>query len=189
MCCTRLVFSTSKKIARRVLGSGRSGSGGRAAARAANASSGSASGSSAEAGSGAGSTGAGGSGAIGAGGGDASRGLRRCPPRRRLVGFLDSVVTSRLQFRARLERITDGQARQAECTMPRMSEPAATSREADVLFELVRGRYGDRLTPEQLESVRRGVAAIVEQAAALRAVRLDNADEPVQRFVPFRADE
>jgi hypothetical protein len=73
--------------------------------------------------------------------------------------------------------------------MPRMSEPAATSREADVLFELVRARYGDRLTPEQLESVRRGVTAIVEQAAALRAVRLGNADEPVQRFVPFRADE
>ena len=63
------------------------------------------------------------------------------------------------------------------------------AREAEALFELVRVRYGDRLTPEQLESVRRGVAAIVEQAAALRAVRLGNADEPVQRFVPFRADE
>jgi hypothetical protein len=73
--------------------------------------------------------------------------------------------------------------------MPRMSEPASGSRETDVLFELVRARYGDRLTTEQLESVRRGVAAIVEQAAALRAVRLRNADEPVQRFLPFRADE
>ena len=61
--------------------------------------------------------------------------------------------------------------------------------EAEILFELIRARYGDRLTPEQLEGVRRGVAAVVEQAAALRAVRLGNADEPVQRFVPFRADE
>jgi hypothetical protein len=33
------------------------------------------------------------------------------------------------------------------------------------------------------------VAAIVKQVSALRAVRLTNADEPVQRFVPFRADE
>jgi hypothetical protein len=63
------------------------------------------------------------------------------------------------------------------------------SHEADELFALVRRRYGARLTAEQLESVRRGVAAIVEQAAALRAVRLSNADEPVQRFSPFRSDE
>ena len=63
------------------------------------------------------------------------------------------------------------------------------SQEADALFALVRSRYGTRLTAEQLESVRRGVAALVEQAAALRAVRLSNADEPVQRFTPFRSDE
>ena len=64
-----------------------------------------------------------------------------------------------------------------------------TDRESDVLFELIRARYGPRLTPEQLDGVRRGVAAVVAQAAALRRVRLGNADEPVQRFVPFRADE
>jgi len=63
------------------------------------------------------------------------------------------------------------------------------SQEADALFALVRSRYGARLTAEQLENVRRGVAALVEQAAALRAVRLSNADEPVQRFTPFRSDE
>jgi len=73
--------------------------------------------------------------------------------------------------------------------MPRMTEPASGPREADLLFELIRTRYGGRLSAEQLDSVRRGVAAIVEQAAALRAVRLSNADEPVQRFTPFRADE
>ena len=69
-----------------------------------------------------------------------------------------------------------------------MTDPAPNLRETDILFELIRARYGARLTAEQLEQVRRGVAAIVEQAAALRAVRLGNADEPVQRFVPFRAD-
>jgi hypothetical protein len=60
--------------------------------------------------------------------------------------------------------------------------------ETDVLFELIRARYGERLTAEQLAGVRLGIEAIVEQAAALRAIRLDNADEPVQRFMPFRAD-
>lgn len=58
-----------------------------------------------------------------------------------------------------------------------MTEPAAN--EVDLLFALVRERYGHRLTPEQLEAVRTGVAAIVDGARALRAVRLDNADGPV----------
>ena len=69
-----------------------------------------------------------------------------------------------------------------------MSDPSPTVRETEILFELIRVRYGGRLTAEQLEQVRRGVSAVVEQAAALRAVRLGNADEPVQRFVPFRAE-
>jgi len=69
-----------------------------------------------------------------------------------------------------------------------MSEPAPDPREAAFLFELIRARYGNRLTPDQLEGVRRGIVAVVAQSAALRAVRLGNADEPVQRFVPFRAD-
>ena len=58
-----------------------------------------------------------------------------------------------------------------------MSEPAPS--EVERLFAVVRERYGSRLTPEQLEAVRTGVAAIVEGARALRAVRLDNADGPI----------
>jgi hypothetical protein len=58
------------------------------------------------------------------------------------------------------------------------SVPGPTSGEVDLLFALVRERYGRRLTPEELEAVRAGVAAIVEGARALRAVRLDNADGP-----------
>ena len=68
-----------------------------------------------------------------------------------------------------------------------MPEPTAAPDEVNVLFELIRARYGDRLTAAELDEVRRGVEAVVAQAAALRAVRLGNADEPVQRFVPFRA--
>jgi hypothetical protein len=70
-----------------------------------------------------------------------------------------------------------------------MSDPAQDPGEADLRFSLVRQRYGARLTAEQLEILRRAVAAIVEQTAALRAVPLTNADEPLPRFAPFRADE
>jgi hypothetical protein len=58
------------------------------------------------------------------------------------------------------------------------SAPGPESGEVDLLFALVSERYGSRLTPEQLEQVRAGVAAMVEGARALRAVRLDNADGP-----------
>lgn len=68
-----------------------------------------------------------------------------------------------------------------------MSEPDP-SPEGDILFALIRQRYGDRLTAEQLETLRKGVEALVEAAASLRAVRLRNSDEPFQPFVPFRAD-
>jgi hypothetical protein len=60
-----------------------------------------------------------------------------------------------------------------------MSEPGAVRREAEILFALLRERYGSRLTPEELEAVRTGLAAIVEGAQSLRAVKLDNADGPI----------
>ena len=70
-----------------------------------------------------------------------------------------------------------------------MSQPAPDPSETDLRFELVRLRYGNRLTAEQLDVLRRSVAALVEQVDALRTVRLTNADEPLQRFTAFRADE
>jgi hypothetical protein len=50
--------------------------------------------------------------------------------------------------------------------------------EVELLYALVRERYGSRLTPEELEAVRTGLEAIVGAARALRAVQLDNADGP-----------
>ena len=65
-----------------------------------------------------------------------------------------------------------------------MSEPESARSEAEILFSLVRDRYGDRLAPEELEAVRAGVVAMVEAARALRAVPLDNADGPLLPFPP-----
>ena len=61
--------------------------------------------------------------------------------------------------------------------------------ETDTLFEIVRQRYGARLTGEQLDDLRKIVRGQVDAARALRAVRLTNADEPFQRFAAYRADE
>ncbi len=67
---------------------------------------------------------------------------------------------------------------------PSDTAPGPTSGEVDLLFALVRERYGSRLTPEELDAVRAGVAAIVEGARALRAVRLDNSDGPLLPLCP-----
>jgi hypothetical protein len=69
-----------------------------------------------------------------------------------------------------------------------MSKPTKPDPEGDALFEIVRQRYGDRLTREQLEELREIVQAQVEAARALRAVRLTNADEPMQPFAPHREE-
>ena len=69
-----------------------------------------------------------------------------------------------------------------------MSEPAKPDPEADALFKIVRQRYGDRLTPEELDDVRKIVRAQVEAARALRPVRLTNGDEPMQSFAPYRQE-
>ncbi len=69
-----------------------------------------------------------------------------------------------------------------------MSEPEKPDPETDALFEIVRQRYGDRLTREQLDELRKIVQAQVEAARALRAVTLTNADEPMQPFAPYRAE-
>jgi hypothetical protein len=70
-----------------------------------------------------------------------------------------------------------------------MSEPGRDVGEVDLRLALIRQRYGDRLSPEQLADLRRAVEAIVELAAALRAVPLTSADEPLPRFQPLRTDE
>jgi len=61
-------------------------------------------------------------------------------------------------------------------------------KELDLLFNLVRDLYGDRLDPEELEEVRKGVEGIVKTAEALRSVKLENSDEPFLWFIPYRKD-
>ena len=68
-----------------------------------------------------------------------------------------------------------------------MSDPRDD--EADALFAVVRQRRGGRLTPEQLEEVRKIVAGMARLARSLRAVRLSNADAPAHSFAPYRGDE
>lgn len=69
-----------------------------------------------------------------------------------------------------------------------MSNDSASTSEVESLSEMVSGRYGSRLSPKELEHVRKGVGAIVEAADALRAVELQNSDGPGTLFQPYRQD-
>ena len=57
--------------------------------------------------------------------------------------------------------------------------------ESDILFKLVAEKYGDRLTEEELEEVKKGIEKITEAAEALRKVKTDNWDEPFTVFKPY----
>ena len=61
--------------------------------------------------------------------------------------------------------------------------------ESEILFGIVRKRYGDRLNDDELEEVRKGVDALVEAAESLRAVKLENGDEPFSVFTPYRGKD
>ena len=58
--------------------------------------------------------------------------------------------------------------------------------ETRILLELVRKRYGDRLTDEQIAAVEKQVATNLENAKGLRSVELENGDEPYNVFKPYR---
>jgi hypothetical protein len=60
--------------------------------------------------------------------------------------------------------------------------------QAAILFALVRHRYGARLDAAQLAELERIVAALVRDAAAVRAAAVPDDAEPAQPFVPYRAD-
>jgi hypothetical protein len=60
--------------------------------------------------------------------------------------------------------------------------------EQGTLQELVRQRYRQHLTTEQLESVEKGVEAVAEMLAKVRGVPLANHEEPFTSFIPYRRE-
>ena len=63
------------------------------------------------------------------------------------------------------------------------------SEEAEILFSLVKEKYGDKITDEELDEVKKAVERIVETSMELRKMELDNWDEPFSVFKPYRRDE
>jgi hypothetical protein len=65
---------------------------------------------------------------------------------------------------------------------PKSSEAPASV--PDALLEVIRIRYGKQLTPEQLESIKRGLNRQQFLANRLKQLKLKNGDEPAFVFSP-----
>ncbi len=61
--------------------------------------------------------------------------------------------------------------------------------ETSILLKLVKKRYGDRLTDEQIAEVEKQLTRNVETAESLCSVELVNGDEPYNIFKPYRRKE
>ena len=53
----------------------------------------------------------------------------------------------------------------------------------DHQLAIIKARHGTRLTPEQLEEIRKGIEALQDASRQLHTVTLENGDEP---YPPFK---
>ena len=63
------------------------------------------------------------------------------------------------------------------------------SKEAKHLVEMIDEIYGVRFTPQQREELKKSVEQGFEAAFRLRAVKLENHDEPFSTFKPYRKNK
>jgi len=67
-----------------------------------------------------------------------------------------------------------------------MSEEKSDDKEFENLYNVVRDRFGGRLTVEELEQVKKDVKTVADASRALRSVKLSNWDEPFFIFKPHK---
>ena len=60
--------------------------------------------------------------------------------------------------------------------------------EKELMFELIKTKYGDRLDTEQLEAVEKSLERVYTVLEEIRNIPLKNNDEPFNVFKPYRRD-
>ncbi len=69
-----------------------------------------------------------------------------------------------------------------------MASEEKTTLEQELLFAVVKEKYGNLLSDEQLDEVRQSVLGFSGFTRALRSVPLTNDIEPFSTFKPYRGD-
>ena len=70
-----------------------------------------------------------------------------------------------------------------------MNDKTGKSLEQDLMFAVVKEKYGHLMNDEQLEEVRKTVVGLSGFFQPMRAVRLTNDVEPFLTFKPYRSDD
>ena len=70
-----------------------------------------------------------------------------------------------------------------------METKTGKSLEQDLMFAVIKEKYGHLLDDDQLEQVRETVVGLSDFFAPMRAVKLTNGVEPFSTFKPFRSDD
>ena len=70
-----------------------------------------------------------------------------------------------------------------------MDNAAGKSLEQDLIFAVVKEKYGHLMNDEQLEEVRKTVVGLSDFFAPMRAVRLTNDIETFSTFKPYRSGD
>ena len=69
-----------------------------------------------------------------------------------------------------------------------MESEEKTTLEQELLFAVVKEKYGNLLSDDQLDEVRQSVLGMSSFTQPLRSVRLTNDIEPFSTFRPYRGD-
>jgi hypothetical protein len=69
-----------------------------------------------------------------------------------------------------------------------VSDSIQTENDGKFLYDMLKRRYGERLKPEELEEVKKGVENIRKAADKLRSAKLQNSDAPPALHIPYRKD-
>ena len=69
-----------------------------------------------------------------------------------------------------------------------MEPEEKTTLEQELLFAVVKEKYGGLLSEEQLDEVRQSVLGMRNFTQPLRSIRLTNDIEPFSTFRPYRSD-
>lgn len=63
-----------------------------------------------------------------------------------------------------------------------------SDRESEILFNLVKLNYQDKISQKELDEVKKAVDNIVKASENVRSIELANWDEPFSVFIPFREE-
>jgi hypothetical protein len=64
-----------------------------------------------------------------------------------------------------------------------------TKTDRQCVLDMVKRRYENRLTSEEIEELHKAIDGVLDMADALRLVKLKNSDEPFTLFIPYRMED